>query len=144
MQALHYDWIRRGIRTFFQAFLGSVILLGFPIMTSFINAVNSGQDADLDLGVWKRILLAAVFSGVIALVTMLHNVLEDNVPAVPALLKGKASSGESPVPEPKGGVVEYGGTIPRGPETTLREHEVRRPAYQNPEDWGDEDPRAGH
>jgi len=94
MEARQYDWLRRAIRTFAQGFLGVFIFLGLPILTNV-----AGGDTTLDLNAWKSIGIASSAGGIIALVTAVHNLLEEKT-AFPALLKGKASSGANPMPDP--------------------------------------------
>lgn len=100
MESPRYDWLRRAARTFLQGFIGMIVLLGFPIAQSVINAATSGQPIDLDFNAWKTVLIASTFAGGMALVTLVHNLLEDKT-GMPAILKGTASSGQNPVPDPE-------------------------------------------
>lgn len=86
------DALRRAIRTFVQAFTGVIL------------AQVGGILLDINQGTWipdlqwlQRIGLSATIAGVIALVTFAQNWAEDNVAAVPAVLKSTPSSGENPV-----------------------------------------------
>lgn len=94
MESPRYDWLRRAIRTFAQGAIGIFIFLGLPILTNI-----AGGDTTIDLNAWKSIGVASAAGGIIALVTALHNLLEEKTP-LPALLKGKASGGSNPVPDP--------------------------------------------
>lgn len=89
------DSARRAIRTFVQAFTGVVIAQAGAIALD----VNQGNwIADVD---WlKRLAISATAAGVIAVVTFLHNWSEDNIAAMPAILKSPPSGGQNPVPEP--------------------------------------------
>lgn len=90
------DFVRRGIRTFLQAFCGTLLTLllaqGVPSL------VASGKVPDLSL--LLTLAEAAALAGVIALLALLQNWAEDNpkVP-LPALLKSPASAGADPVPD---------------------------------------------
>jgi len=95
MEAREYDWLRRTIRTFFQGFLGVFIFLGLPVLSTI-----AGGNTAIDLDFWKSVGIASSAGGVIAVVTAIQNILEDNVPKMPAPLKGNASSGVNPVPDP--------------------------------------------
>jgi hypothetical protein len=90
------DAVRRGLRTFVQAFTGTLLLLlvgqGIPSL------VASGKVPDLSL--LLTLAEAAALAGVIALLAWAQNWAEDNpnVP-LPALLKSPASAGTDPVPD---------------------------------------------
>ena len=89
------DWLRRGIRTFLQASVG--VFLSLMVTPHLPGAL--GGDAVPERGVFTSALIAAGWSGVIAVLTALHNALEDNT-AFPAILKAPASSGQNPEPDP--------------------------------------------
>lgn len=82
------DALRRAIRTFVQAFLGSIISSGV------LSAMSTG--GVVDLSVLGKAAAAAIVAGIIALVTFLQNFLEDNT-SFPAVLKARASDGANPV-----------------------------------------------
>ncbi len=98
MRSPKYDWFRRGVRSFFQGFIGVAVLLVIPALTTLITSVGSGGTVDIDPTFWRSMGIAAVAGGVIALVSFAQNALEDNTP-FPALLKSRPSSGENPVPD---------------------------------------------
>lgn len=106
MNSVQWDWLRRAIRSFVQGFLGMLILVGFPVAQNIINAVTNGEPFSIDLEAWKRILIAALFAGGMALVSLLMNLLEDKT-TMPAMLKDKPSTGQNPAPDapPAGGNV---------------------------------------
>jgi hypothetical protein len=91
------DSVRRGIRTFVQAFAGTLLTLllaqGIPTL------VNSCKVPDLSL--LLTLVAAAALAGVIALLSWLQNWAEDSptVP-LPAMLKAPASPGADPTPRP--------------------------------------------
>lgn len=91
------DALRRAIRTFVQAFLGSIISSG--VLSSV------ATDGVVDLSGIQKVGAAAFAAGLIALVSWAQNALEDGG-AIPALLKAPASSGADPVPEPENFPVE--------------------------------------
>ncbi len=94
-----YDWLRRGLRTFFQGFIGILLVLAVPILNDLINGVSSGEDAVIDVGLWRNIGIAAVAGGFVALVAAGQNLAEQKT-SFPAIFKGKATSGQNPVPDP--------------------------------------------
>lgn len=65
--------VKRATRTFFQAFLGGV------------GAMLSLQGADIlpDLSLLRRIVTGGIVAGVIALVSLAQNALEDKQPSNP-------------------------------------------------------------
>ena len=99
LESSRYDWLRRAARTFLQAFVGMVALIGFPIAQNIINAATNGDPIQFDVDAWKRVLIAALFAGGVALISLVQNLLEDKA-GVPAPLKGTATSGKNPVPDP--------------------------------------------
>ena len=72
------DALRRAVRTFLQAFLGTLLF-----MWQGLN-LTPGALPDWETG--QRVLIAALIAGVIALISFTINVLEDNTP-LPTLLK---------------------------------------------------------
>ena len=89
------DAVRRAVRTFLQAFIGTFVLLAVPWMTSIVAAITSAQPYELNFDVLQSAGIAGVFSGAIALVAWIQNALEDKT-HMPAILKAPASSGENP------------------------------------------------
>lgn len=85
------DALRRAIRTFVQTFLGSIATSG--VLSA------AATEGVVDWSVLKKVLMAAVASGAVALVSFVQNALEDKG-TIPALLKAPASDGVDPVPEP--------------------------------------------
>jgi hypothetical protein len=83
------DALRRGLRTFFQAALGMIVVQGVALAAD-------ANDGSLDASLWRRAGVTALVAGFIAVVTWAHNWLEDKG-AVPAVLKAVASSGADPV-----------------------------------------------
>lgn len=85
------DAARRALRTFVQAFLGSIITSGI---------LSTTQEAGVvDWSALKKVAVSAAAAAVIALITFVQNFLEDTTTA-PAFLKAPPSSGENPVPDP--------------------------------------------
>lgn len=97
---LESDPLRRAIRTFVQAFTGT--LLSLLLAQGVPSLVASGKVPDLSL--LLTLTLAAGLAGVIALLSWLQNWAEDS-PSIPlpALLKAPASGGQDPIPDPKPG-----------------------------------------
>lgn len=93
------DPIRRALRTWLQAFLGSLITSG----------VLSAASADgvVDWSGVKKALIAAAAGAVVALITFVQNLLEDST-TMPALLKAPASGGANPLPDPGPARDEHG------------------------------------
>jgi hypothetical protein len=92
------DAIRRGIRTFVQAFIGVILAQSGAILL----AAQKGEYV-LDIEWWKRIAVSGAAAGVIALFSYIQNALEDRG-TVPALLKAPPSPGANPVPDNAGPV----------------------------------------
>jgi hypothetical protein len=63
------DSAKRALRTFGQAFLGAVITSGVLSATS--------ESGVVDWSALKKVAIAAVFAGIIALVTWSQNALEE-------------------------------------------------------------------
>ena len=97
------DAIRRAIRTFIQSFVGTFVLVGFPVLQGIVDALNNGDPVVFDVNVYKRVLIVCAISAVIALVSFVQNWLEDNT-NTPAIIKAPASEGQNPAPA-DGGVV---------------------------------------
>jgi hypothetical protein len=97
------DALRRALRTFIQSFVGTFVLIGFPLLQGAYDALAGGEDIVFDINAWKRVGIACVISAVIALVSFIQNWLEDNT-NTPAVLKAPASEGQNPAPA-DGGVV---------------------------------------
>jgi hypothetical protein len=87
------DALRRALRTFVQAFLGSIITSGILSTTETVGVV--------DWSALKKVAVSAVAAAVIALITWAQNYLEDTT-TVPALLKAPPSGGVNPVPDEAG------------------------------------------
>lgn len=64
------DAVKRGVRTFFQGFLGSVITSG--VLSGI------GTDGVVDFSVLQKVGVAAFAAGVIGLVSYVQNLLEDD------------------------------------------------------------------
>lgn len=97
------DAVRRAIRTFLQAFVGTLALLAIPALTDLVRQISSAEPYEIDFRFWQGVLIAACASGLIALIALVQNFAEDR--GAPAILKSPASSGVNPVPEDGGKVV---------------------------------------
>jgi len=85
------DALRRGIRSFFQAFVG-VVVIQLGAVAFDVSQGNWVPDVN-----WlKRVGIAASVAGAVALFSWLQNALEDNG-AIPSIGKATASSGSNPV-----------------------------------------------
>lgn len=73
------DTVVRALRTFAQGFVGVLVLAAIPAARNLVDAVvgGNGSSVDIDLTFWRNVALAAIAGGVIALVSFLHNLLED-------------------------------------------------------------------
>lgn len=72
------DAVKRGLRTFFQAFLGSIITSG---------ALSGlGADGVIDFSILQKAGVSALAAGVIGLVSYIQNALEDSG-AVPEVIE---------------------------------------------------------
>lgn len=71
------DAIRRGLRTFVQSFLGTVLTSGI------LSAV--GEAGVVDWAIAKKVGVSALAAGVIGLVSFIQNALEDSG-AVPEVI----------------------------------------------------------
>jgi len=94
MESPRYDWLRRAARSFLQGAVGVFIFLALPVLQNM-----AGGNVEIDWAFWRMVGIASVAGGVIALVTAIQNLLEDKA-GMPAVLKGKPSSGANPVPDP--------------------------------------------
>lgn len=83
------DAVRRGVRSFVQAFIGT-------LLSTWIGQ-NFAPGALPPLDVARRIVTAAAVAGIIALLTYIQNALEDSG-AIPSFGKAPASVGANPVP----------------------------------------------
>jgi hypothetical protein len=92
------DAIRRALRTFLQAFVGTFVLVAVPWATNIVTAIVNAKPYELNFDVLQSAGLAAVFAGAIALVSWVQNALEDRT-AMPAIIKAPASEGQNPVPD---------------------------------------------
>lgn len=93
------DALRRALRTFLWAFLGSIITNGV------LSTIQT--EGIVDWSVLRKAAVSAAAAGVIALLTWIVNALEDNG-VVPALLKAPPSPGANPVPNDAGAVSPLG------------------------------------
>lgn len=84
MESRQYDWLRRAARTLLQLIASGALLELTQQVAGDIPATYS----------------AYVFIAYTVLVTAAQNAAEDHVSGFPALLKGKASGGANPVPDP--------------------------------------------
>lgn len=87
------DALRRALRTFVQAFLGSVLTSGL------LSAIN--ETGVVDWSAIKKVAVSAAAAALIALLTFVVNALEDKG-VMPALIKAPASGGADPIPEDAG------------------------------------------
>lgn len=101
MEARNLDWLRRGVRTFVQAFIGVMATTMVPILYDLIQAAGEadGELVKIDVNLLGNVLISAVVAGIIALISMGQNWAEDNT-RLPAVLKAKPSTGQNPVPDP--------------------------------------------
>lgn len=100
--AQKYDWLRRGIRSFIQGFIGVLILVAVPVVTKWATDIGSGGAIVIDIPFWRSVGIAALGGGCVGVVSFAQNALEDKA-GMPALLKGTASSGANPAPDPAKG-----------------------------------------
>lgn len=98
MEQERNDWWRRGVRTFFQGFVGVLALIAVPQLNDLIQTVAAGGEVEIDVNFWGSIGVAAVGGGMVSLIAFGQNFLEDRA-HVPAPLKHRPSSGQNPVPD---------------------------------------------
>jgi TRAP-type C4-dicarboxylate transport system permease small subunit len=94
------DALRRAIRTFLQAFVGTLSLLLIPFLSDIAKSAGEADKGIVEISTdaLGNILIAAVVAGVIALISFVQNELEDKT-NMPAILKAPASSGQNPAPD---------------------------------------------
>jgi TRAP-type C4-dicarboxylate transport system permease small subunit len=97
------DSLRRALRTFAQAFVGTLALFAIPALTDLMRAAASAEPYEIDFRFWQSAVVAACAAGLIALISFLQNFFEDNT-GLPAIGKAPASSGVNPVPDVAGPV----------------------------------------
>jgi len=71
------DSIRRALRTFAQAFVGTLAVLAVPALSDLVRQISSSESYQIDFRFWQGVVIAACLSGVISLVTFVQNALED-------------------------------------------------------------------
>ena len=98
------DALRRAIRTFAQAFIGTFILVAVPWATNIVTAIVNAKPYELNFDVLQSAGIAGTFAAFIALVSWVQNQLEDHS-TVPAVLKAPASDGTNPVPDDGGNAI---------------------------------------
>ena len=90
------DAIRRAIRTFIDAFIGMLALLGIPVLTELVRKISSAEPYEIDFRLWQSILIASAAAGLIAVFSFGKNWAEDNT-RFPAFLKSTPSAGKNPI-----------------------------------------------
>ena len=96
------DAIRRAIRTFLQAFVGTLAALAIPALTDLVRSIGNAEPYEIDFAFWQGVGIAATLAGIIALISWAQNQLEDHT-STPAILKAPPSTGQNPVPDDGGG-----------------------------------------
>lgn len=84
------DWLARGLRTFVHTFIGVFLLQLLPngLVPGYVPSTNDLQKAGL----------AALTAAVVAVLSAVHNGLEDNTGFFPAVLKPSPPA-QNPVPK---------------------------------------------
>jgi hypothetical protein len=82
------DAVRRALRTFAQAFIGTFILVAVPWATNIVTAIVNAKPYELDFNVLQSAGIAGVFAGGIAIVSWVQNALEDHGTVKPMLKNG--------------------------------------------------------
>lgn len=82
------DSIRRAIRTFLQAFVGTLAVLAVPALSDLVRQISSSEPYQIDFRFWQGVVIAACVSGIIALVSWAQNALEDKG-TIPSVGKGQ-------------------------------------------------------
>jgi TRAP-type C4-dicarboxylate transport system permease small subunit len=81
------DSLRRALRTFLQAFIGTFSALAIPVLWKIIDLAGSSEGlVRIDVTLIGNALIAGCIAGIIALVSYVQNLLEDKT-AIPKLLK---------------------------------------------------------
>lgn len=86
------DPLRRALRTFVQAFLGSILTSGVLSATA--------TDGVVDWSALEKAGVAALAAGFVAVLTFVQNLFEDKA-LMPAFLKAPPSPGAHPIPDPE-------------------------------------------
>lgn len=94
------DALRRALRTFFQAFVGTLSVMLVPFLYDLVKAAGEadGQLVRIDVNFLGNVAIAAIVAGIIALISWAQNELEDKT-GMPAIMKAPASEGQNPVPD---------------------------------------------
>jgi TRAP-type C4-dicarboxylate transport system permease small subunit len=73
------DKFRRTLRTFFQAFVGTLSTMAIPVLYDIMKAAGEadGETVRVNVNFLGYILIACVVAGVISLITFAQNALED-------------------------------------------------------------------
>lgn len=79
------DYIKRAIRTFFQGFVASFVLLVFPALQKLQADLSNGT-IDIDVRFFGALIGACAIGGVTSAVSLIQNWLEDRG-KVPTVLK---------------------------------------------------------
>lgn len=80
MFSISKDWLRRGVRTFIDAFIVTMGIVFIPVVADLYNQIitdNGRGEIDIDLNVWGNLLLACMLAGGIAVFNMAKNAIED-------------------------------------------------------------------
>ena len=70
------DTGKRAVRTFAQGFLGVLAVLALPVLNDLISSAAGGGEVTVDVDVWRKILIAGIAGGVIALISFGQNAFE--------------------------------------------------------------------
>lgn len=80
------DTLKRTVRTFLQAFLGTFAALAIPALNAIVTSAGDANGfVAIDLNLLGNAAVAGIVAGVIALITFCQNLLEDSTgkPVVP-------------------------------------------------------------
>jgi uncharacterized membrane protein YdbT with pleckstrin-like domain len=72
------DALRRAIRTFLQAFIGTLMLIAVPALNDIVRAIINAEPYKIDFAFWQGVGLAATLSGFVAFITFVWNELEQS------------------------------------------------------------------
>lgn len=68
--------LKAAAKTFAQAFVGILLILAVPVLTSWATTVSNGGDIVIDTDLLANVLIAATGAGIAALISFVGNSLK--------------------------------------------------------------------
>lgn len=72
-----HDVLIRAGRTFVQGFIGILALIAVPVLNDLVQTVAAGGVVEIDVNVWQSIGIAGIAGGVVALIALGQNWIEE-------------------------------------------------------------------